>query len=85
MNMKETTYNLKGGDMIVATSPSDFLRKLHQGSRFDSGGTDEEFMQRFAHRLRMYDGSVVRTDTPDVFLADLLACEFVTVVPCDAD
>ena len=83
MKMKETTYNLKGGGTIVATSPSDFLCKLHQGSRFDSGGTYEEFMQCFAHRLRMYNGSVVRTDTPDVFLADLLACEFRTVVDSD--
>ena len=39
-----TTYRLKDGDKIVATSPADFLHQLHTGSRFDSEGTDEEYM-----------------------------------------
>ena len=44
-----TTYRLKGGDKIVATSPADFLHQLRIGSRFDSEGTDEEYMVRFQH------------------------------------
>ena len=39
-----TTYRLKGGDKIVATSPAAFLHQLRTGSRFDSEGTDEEYM-----------------------------------------
>ena len=72
-----TTYTLRDGGRIAATSPEDFRRHLHTGSFFDYDGTDAEYMQRFARRLQQLDGSTVRTDTPDHFLADLLQCGFV--------
>lgn len=74
-----TTYTLRGGDRIVATSPADFLHQLRTGSRFDSQGTDDEFMVRFAHRLQELEGYLVSTDSPDAFLADLIAHGFVSV------
>lgn len=74
-----TIYKLKDGDKIVATSPVDFLHQLRTGSRFDSEGTDEEYMVRFAHRLQELEGYLVYTDTPDAFLADLISNGFVTV------
>ncbi|MBW4724647.1 hypothetical protein [Prevotella melaninogenica] len=74
-----TTYRLKGGDKIVATSPADFLHQLRTGSRFDSEGTDEEYMVRFAHRLQELEGYLVSTDSPGAFLADLINNGFVTV------
>ena len=58
-----TTYTLRDGGRIAATSPADFLHQLHVSSFFDNEGTDEEYMQRFAHRLKQLDGSIVRTDT----------------------
>uniref|UniRef100_A0AB33JCY3 CRIB domain-containing protein n=1 Tax=Prevotella sp. GTC17262 TaxID=3236797 RepID=A0AB33JCY3_9BACT len=72
-----TTYRLKDGDRVVATSPADFLHQLHIGSRFDSEGTDTEYMHRFAQRLQELEGYFVSTESPDAFLADLVAHGFV--------
>ena len=74
-----TTYTLRGGDRIVATSPTDFLHQLRTGSRFDSQGTDDEYMVRFAHRLQELEGYLVSTSSSDAFLAALLSNGFVTV------
>ncbi len=74
-----TTYTLRDGGRITATSPTDFVHQLHIGSFFDNQGTDAEYMQRFAHRLKQLDGSIVRTDNPDHFLTDLLQCGFVAM------
>jgi hypothetical protein len=71
------TYMLKDGDRIVATSPADFLHQLRTGSRFDSQGTDEEYMVRFAHRLQELEGYLVSTVSPKTFLADLITHGFV--------
>ena len=74
-----TTYRLKDGDKIIATSPADFLHQLRTGSRFDSEGTDEDYMVRFAHRLQELEGYLVSTYSPEAFLADLINRGFVTV------
>lgn len=71
------TYMLKDGDRVVATSPADFLHQLRTGSRFDSQGTDNDYMVRFAHRLQELEGYLVSTESPEAFLADLLAHDFV--------
>ncbi|MBO7045656.1 MAG: hypothetical protein J6W38_04800 [Prevotella sp.] len=76
MNM---TYRLKGGDIIVTATitPQEFVRELRLGSRFDSGGTDAEYMERFADRLEQLEGYRVRTTTPEEFLDDLIKYGFV--------
>ena len=74
-----TNYRLKDGDRVVASSPADFLHQLHTGSRFDSEGTDAEYMQRFANRLQELDGYLVSTESPETFLADLITHGFVSV------
>lgn len=77
---KFKTYRIKGDNhRIVAYSPEEFLHQLHVGSRFDSEGTDMEYMQRFAHRLQELEGYLVSTDSPEEFLADLIAHGFVSV------
>lgn len=73
-----TIYKIEGdGHRIVATSPADFLHQLRTGSRFDSQGTDNEYMVRFAHRLQELEGYLVSTASPEAFLADLIAHGFV--------
>lgn len=73
-------YKIMGdGHRVVATSPDDFLHQLHMGSRFDSEGTDTEYMHRFAHRLQELEGYLVSTESPEAFLADLLRHGFVSV------
>jgi hypothetical protein len=74
-----TTYRLKDGDRVVATSPADFLHQLHIGSRFDSEGTDTEYMYHFARRLQELEGYLVSTESPEAFLTDLIAHGFVSV------
>lgn len=74
-----TTYRLKDGDRVVASSPADFLHQLHTGSRFDSEGTDTEYMHRFALRLQELDGYLVSTESPEAFLSDLITHGFVSV------
>lgn len=77
---KFKTYRIKGDNhKIVAYSPESFLHQLHAGSRFDSEGTDEEYMVRFAHRLQELEGYLVNTDSPDTFLADLISHGFVSI------
>lgn len=74
------TYRIKGDNhRIVAYSPEEFLHQLHAGSRFDSEGTDAEYMQRFALRLQELEGYLVNTDSPAAFLADLITHGFVSV------
>lgn len=74
------TYRIKGDNhRIVAYSPEEFLRQLHAGSRFDSEGTDAEYMQRFALRLQELEGYLVSTDSPEAFLADLISHGFVSI------
>ena len=71
-------YRIKGDNhKIVAYSPEEFLRQLHAGSRFDSEGTDMEYMVRFAHRLQEIEGYLVSTASPEAFLVDLIAHGFV--------
>ena len=73
-------YHIKGDNhRIVAYSPEEFLHQLHVGSRFDSEGTDEEYMQRFALRLQELEGYLVSTDSPEAFLADLISHGFVSI------
>lgn len=74
------TYRIKGDEhKIVAYSPEEFLRQLHAGSRFDSEGTDAEYMQHFALRLQELEGYLVSTDSPAAFLADLISHGFVSI------
>lgn len=64
-------YELADGGRIAAASPEEFVRLLREGSWFDSGGTDEEFMIRFASRYKEMHGVSVATDTAEHFIADL--------------
>ena len=77
---KFKTYRIKGDNhRIVAYSPEEFLHQLHAGSRFDSEGTDAEYMQHFALRLQELEGYLVSTDSPEAFLADLISHGFVSI------
>ena len=72
-------YKIIGdGHRVVATSPADFLHQLRIGSRFDSEGTDTEYMHRFARRLQELEGYLVSTESPEAFLADLINHGFVS-------
>lgn len=59
------------GGRIAASGPSEFVRLLREGSWFDSGCTDGEYMVNFSGRYRELHGVTVRTDTPEHFMDDL--------------
>ena len=56
------------GGRIAASDPSEFVRVLREGSWFDSGCTDGEYMVNFSGR----------TDTPEHFMDDLKKYGYIT-------
>lgn len=72
-----TTYTLKDGDTITATSAADFVTRLRESSLFDSDCTDQEYMYHFADRYLDQTGYVIRTDSPEDFLNDLIDLGYV--------
>lgn len=54
-----------------ATEPADIVTELWQSSRFGET-TKEAYRQGFAQRQLEYDGSELRTDSDENFVADLL-------------
>lgn len=74
-----TTYILQDGGKITATCAIDFITQLREGSRFDSDCTNQEYMNNFADRYHDLNGSVVRADTPEHFVDDLLTTGYMTI------
>ncbi|WP_297909192.1 hypothetical protein [uncultured Parabacteroides sp.] len=56
---------------IAASDPSGFVRILREGSWFDSGYADEEYMENFSNRYHELHGVRARTDTSGYFMDDL--------------
>lgn len=73
------TYTLQDGGIITATCAIEFVTKLRESSRFDSEHTDQEYMYRFADRYHDQAGKIVRADSPDHFLEDLIGFGYVSV------
>ena len=69
--MNRHMYILADGGRITASDPSEFVRLLREGSWFDSGCTDKEYMVNFSNRYHELHGVTVRTDTPEHFMDDL--------------
>lgn len=73
------TYRLQDGGTITATCAAHFVTCLRQSSRFDSTCTDQEYMYYFADRYRDQSGHTIRADSPEHFLEDLIAFDYVNV------
>ena len=56
---------------IRASGPSGFVRILREGSWFDSGCSNEEYMVNFSGRYRELHEVPVGTDTSEHFMGDL--------------
>lgn len=74
------TYILQDGGTITASCAQEFVTNLRQGSRFDSHHTDQEYMYRFADRCHDQTGHIIRADTPEHFLDDLISCGYAKVL-----
>lgn len=74
--MDSKTYLLQDGGKITASCASEFVTNLRESSRFDFDCTDAEYMINFSDRFNQYSGHIVRTDSPDNFLEDLLKYDY---------
>lgn len=72
-----TTYIVMGKDKIEASSPEEFVKKMHKENHMPMP-SDQDFMVEMARRCKMHDGSEISSDKPANFLADLIAAQFVT-------
>lgn len=71
------TYRLADGGIITANSPIDFLTKLRESSKFNSEVSNAEFIKLFTERIETYDGSLIRTDSPENFISDLISSGYI--------
>ncbi len=74
--MTTKTYKLMDGGSITADSIHDFVTKLRESSKFDSEGSNEEYIKGFAERYKIQTGNTVKTDSEDNFFEDLLKTGF---------
>lgn len=65
------------GNPVITNTPLEIDYTFNR--RFDSECTDQEYMYRFADRYHDQSGLVIRADSPDHFLADLLAFGYINV------
>jgi len=60
-----------GFELWKATDAADLVRQLHQDSRAPAG-TDEDFMQEYAERVKLVSGDEISYESPELFIADLI-------------
>ena len=78
--MPTTTYRTINGDDVSGTTATEVVEALRDVCR--STSTDIGlFMDEMATRLREWKGASVNTLTPDLFVASLLSCHWLAVVP----
>lgn len=72
-------YRTQDGELLEAESLRQLAEILWQ-SKFDPEPTLEEWMAGSARRAAMYNGSVIRTCSPEAHVEDLIRAGFITIV-----
>jgi len=72
-------YELRGGGVVSGETARDILEAI-RASSFNPKGDLGAFLSDVAKRCKEYDGSVIRTDTYEHTLEDLIACSFLTLL-----
>lgn len=72
-------YRTQDGELLEAESPRQLAEILWQ-SKFDPEPTLEEWMAGSTRRAAMYNGSVIRTCSPEAHVEDLIRAGFITIV-----
>lgn len=75
-------YILLGGGYVNASSPAEFLTELRNTSPHPDRD-DYAFMLAVAQRCQVQSGAFIRTQSPEVFLDDLIAHSFVFPINLD--
>lgn len=73
-------YLFSGGGFVTAASPAEFVTKMHRSSLFSRFDCDQTFMDAVAARCHLDSGAIIRTGTPEHFLYDLTAHEYVIAI-----
>ena len=74
-------YAIEGGGHVEAASPLELVEALRQDAMgWAPSVSIEDYMEDLAARSKMQDGSTVRTDSLDHFIADLVQNGFLTPV-----
>ena len=71
-----TTYVVMGRNKITASSAQEFVTKMHKEA-FEAEDSDQAFMVKVANQCKLQTGDTVSTDSPENFLADLIATKYV--------
>ncbi len=61
------------GKPIVAADALGIVKGIHARALFDQNKSLEQYMAGVAARTLTHAGHVIRTDSPDAFIADLIA------------
>lgn len=72
-------YRTQDGELLEAVSLRQLAEMLWQ-TKFDPEPTLEQWMAGSARRAAIYDGSVIRTCSPEAHVEDLIRAGFVTPV-----
>jgi hypothetical protein len=73
-----TTYITSNGDRIHAETSEDIVGELH-GMSHTPATDDEAFMKEMSSRIKFMDNQIVRCDTTENFVADLLGIGFLKI------
>lgn len=75
--MPNDLYLLIDGHCLMADGPTDFVNRMRAMSRSTREDTSKDFKESVSNRCFIYDESIIRTDTDQEFLDDLIANNFV--------
>lgn len=70
------------GSQMIAESAAQIVAFMRDGGRFTAAQTIEAYMEGFADRYRVETGNMVRCNSVEAFVADLLECGFLTQLVC---
>jgi hypothetical protein len=64
---------------FYAASPIQVVEWFRNGARFCADETIPQYMEGCAEREKMYSGKVLRFDTPENFVDDLIAHQIIVI------
>ena len=73
--MENKIYEMLGGGVIKGSTSKEIIGALRFSS-FNPMSGEEIFMKEMSERCKFYNDAVVRVDTPENFVADLIEYGF---------
>jgi hypothetical protein len=70
-------YVTREGTKLTASSPTELVEQLFRHSPTE---TLQDFMERMSRHFQAEDKITIRTDDPEIFIADLIQNDYLKVV-----